>query len=104
MSERRRALELRVRGGSLGDVAEALGCTPEEAQRMISEGFEAMAVETADDQRAVVEARLDGVVRRLESELSAAVESVDRVRILHNIAQIEKQRSLLLGLNLPRGS
>ena len=52
----------------------------------------------------MVEARLDGVVRRLESELSAAVESVDRVRILHNIAQIEKQRSLLLGLNLPRGS
>ena len=98
------AFALRVSGYDFDRIGEELGVDPWLARELTSIGFVKLATEQADEIRAVSEARLDDLIRRLYEDLKIAGNQVVRNGIYGLILKTEAQRSRLLGLDIPAGT
>ena len=96
-----RAFTLHSRGFSYDQIAEELSVTPWVARELTSHGFARLATEEADEVRAVIETRLDDIVRRLYDDLKVATSQTTRSSIYQLLLKADLQRANLLGLNIP---
>jgi len=99
-----RAFDLTVQGFDHNRIAEELDVTPWLAKELASVGFMRLAVQQADELRAVVEARLDDLIRRLYEDLRVAGSQTMRNSIYSLILKADAQRVGLLGLQIPVGT
>jgi len=61
-------------------------------------------MQSAEEARYEVEARLDVLLRRATVDLQLAESNADRAAMYRVLLAIERQRSELLGLNIPKGT
>lgn len=96
------ALEIRARGGTLVDIAEALGCSPSTAQRRLRRALEQLGAESSDELRRTAEVRFSDVLARAYALLeSGALDPRAQISTLGLIRQVTKDLAWLLGSNVP---
>jgi uncharacterized protein (DUF433 family) len=97
-------VEQRREGKSYEDIARQFDMDPWEVREMVGGAYRRMLSESADELRAQVELRLDGVLRQLHADLRLASSQTVRNNIYALILKTEAQRSKLLGLDIPSGT
>ena len=96
-----RALVGRREGKTYEQIAEDLRCSPWEARQLASMAYARLTTESADELRAAVEDRLDGLLQALHRDLKLADSQTIRNGIYGLILKTEAQRAKLLGLDIP---
>ena len=99
------ALELRLNGMSIRQISERLGISKGAVQKMLKKILMPYRDQEVEQNRALEEARLDRVARRLEIVVHAPEESgvrvPDRLSAIAMTMKLSEQRAKLLGLNAP---
>jgi hypothetical protein len=102
MEEIAEALRLRRAGHSFAAIANKLDMSEATAARRVHAGLKAMVAEQSELLRAQIEDRLDATLLRFneiaDDEMTGAEQ---RIKALSGVLAVEKQRAVLLGLNLP---
>jgi hypothetical protein len=99
-----RAMVMRREGEAWQTIADRLGLNSTiEAQELAAMAYRAMPAEDVDTLRAAAEDRIDNIIRQATIDLRMAESTQARAQLYRVLLAAERQRSVLLGLDFPKG-
>lgn len=99
-----KAFGFRLDGMPVDEIAMQLEVSVEEVRALVHVAYGRLSMQSAEEARYEVEARLDVLLRRATVDLQLAESNADRAAMYRVLLAIERQRSELLGLNIPKGT
>lgn len=99
-----KAFAYRLDGMPIDEIANNLEVSPLEVQELVRFAFSKLSVQSADEARAEIEERLNLILRRVNVDLALARTQSERTGLYRIVLAIERDRSTLLGLDIPKGT
>jgi len=99
-----KAFAMRLEGEPVDVIAAQLEISTIEVQELVRVAYGRLSTQTAEEARAEVEARLDVLLRQANRDIMLAQSQTERTALYRIVLAIERDRSTLLGLDIPKGA